>query len=136
MLVCAKMLLLRATDLELIAGQSKILYVAPQGSHLTRVIIQDKCRKLTAMPEITPLIVVAFSLWSLLSLLFMPQLRRAALSSETWGGSVSRDVQREQFLHCPQEGLSALFTGNQLYGTTRSGYFSLVPLSPLITLSS
>lgn len=58
------------------------LPVALQSSHLTGVIIQDKCQKLAATPEITPLTV----LWSLsLSYLFCAPAEKACLPPPRFG---------------------------------------------------
>lgn len=78
------------------------LSVALQCSHLTRVIIKDKCQKLTAVREVTPLTV----LWSLSlcgPIHFVPQLSRSAHSSEMWGGARSGDVERQQQHPYPEE---------------------------------
>lgn len=111
------MLLLCTTDLELIAEHSKCLSIALRGSHLTRVIVQDKvletyCYSRNNSPYCA---VVAFCLWSLWSHLFMPQLRRSILPSEVWGGSVSRDVEKQQALWYPEEGFCAAHDESALW---------------------
>lgn len=99
--VCARMLILCTSDLELIAEHSRCLSIALQSSHFTRVIIRDKCQTLTATPEIAPLTLLL--LRPLLPcalrrpIYFVPQPRKSAFFSEIWGGSVSGHVEREQF---------------------------------------